>query len=320
LGWLRLEWGNPSQIFETAGIAPSGYMVKAGMLQAEEPWAGFLVYVGSDATKKTGDVNADNGFFVDKTPGTTEVVYIINAGDGVTNNSNVFSDPAVFALEAFSFRLNGFNNEDKSGTYAVNPSTIIAITSAPVASPYPNAEDKAAARATIEGWFTVVEMISEGVYSEPLEIERVDFATTNTTLNQFVIVLADGSHLDNTKQYKLLFDLGLEENNLEADIVLDLDRTAPVLTFISPTGIVGKPAAERVIIVPWGQPFNQNLFPRFRVEDNRDGDLTPFVFVPKGEYSVLDTRTEGDYTIMLRVEDRWGNVTEETFIFRVVKN
>jgi hypothetical protein len=329
-GWVGYgsEWGNPSQIFETAGKAPSGYDVKAGMLQADVdpdsglPYdsAGFLVYLGSDATKKTGDLKPETGYFEEKIVGTTEVVYIINAGDGVTSNNNVFTDPAEFALEAFSFRLNSFNNEDKSGTYAVNPSTIIAITSAPIASPYPNAEDKEAARATIEGWFTVVEVISEGVYGEPLEIERVDFATTNTTLNQFVVILAEGSHLDNEKEYKMLFNLGLEVGNLEAEIMLDLDVEAPVLTFISPTGIVGKPAEERIINVPWGQPFNQNLFPRFRVEDGRDGDLTPFVFVPKGEYSVLDTRTEGDYTIMLRVEDRWGNVTEETFIFRVVKN
>jgi hypothetical protein len=107
--------------------------------------------------------------------------------------------------------------------------------------------------------------------------------------------------------------------DVEASLVLDLDRTAPVLTFISPVGIIGKVPAERIIIVAWGQPFNQNLFPRFRVIDDRDGEITPFVYVPKGQFSVLDTRTEGDYTIMLRVVDRWGNVTEETFIFRVTK-
>jgi hypothetical protein len=35
--------------------------------------------------------------------------------------------------------------------------------------------------------------------------------------------------------------------------------------------------------------------------------------------SVLNTAEEGDYVIMLQVEDKWGNVTQETFIFRVVK-
>ena len=97
-----------------------------------------------------------------------------------------------------------------------------------------------------------------------------------------------------------------------------MDTEAPVLTFISPTAIVGQPEASRIIEVAWGQPFDQNLFPGYRVADDRDGDLTPFVYVPAGANSTLDTRTEGDYTIMLMVEDKWGNVTSETFIFRVV--
>lgn len=108
-------------------------------------------------------------------------------------------------------------------------------------------------------------------------------------------------------------------NNLSASIELDLDRSAPQIIFIAPTSIVGKVPSERIIIVPWGQPFNVNQFPRFRAEDDRDGDITAFIYVPKGANSVLDTRTEGDYTIMLRVVDTWGNVTSETFIFRVTK-
>ena len=63
--------------------------------------------------------------------------------------------------------------------------------------------------------------------------------------------------------------------------------------------------------------WNASLFPRYQATDDRDGDLTSFVFVPSGEYSTLDTRTAGDYTIMLEVSDNWGNVTQITFIFRV---
>ncbi len=111
---------------------------------------------------------------------------------------------------------------------------------------------------------------------------------------------------------------GEEKANLKASIEVAMDAEAPVISFISPTAIVGLEAAQRIIEVPWGVRFNQNLFPRYRAEDNRDGDLTAFVYVPSGDNAVLDTRTEGDYTIMLRIEDEWGNVTEETFIFRVV--
>lgn len=107
--------------------------------------------------------------------------------------------------------------------------------------------------------------------------------------------------------------------NVKASIMLAMDTEAPEIQFISPTNIVGKDASERIIEVAWGVPFNQNSFPRFRATDDRDGDLTSFVFVPKGDFSVLNTAEEGDYTIMLQVSDKWGNVTQETFIFRVVK-
>jgi hypothetical protein len=109
------------------------------------------------------------------------------------------------------------------------------------------------------------------------------------------------------------------ELNVAASLVLDIDKAAPTIVFIAPSSIVGKAAAERIINVAWGQPFNANQFPRYSADDDRDGEITAFVYVPKGAFSVLDTRTEGDYTIMLRVVDTWGNVTEETFIFRVTK-
>jgi hypothetical protein len=109
------------------------------------------------------------------------------------------------------------------------------------------------------------------------------------------------------------------EINVEASLVIDMDLAAPTIVFIAPSSIIGKVAAERIINVAWGQPFNANQFPRYSAEDDRDGEITAFVYVPKGAFSVLDTRTEGDYTIMLRVVDTWGNVTEETFIFRVTK-
>jgi len=434
------EWGTPAQILTNAGFAPSGIEVKAAMLQAAEDWAGLLIYAGSDATKKTGDVTlAGTEAALD---GEVGIAYVVSKGDAYTAGDNVFyNDYASFKEEAFTFKLMPFNNTDKSGTYAVDPNTIIVKTSAQVTSPYPTAVDKDAARATIKSWFTVREVTGEDTYGDPLAIERVDFATSNATLNAFVLILDDA--LDNTKEYEVFFslfptlqvakevevtinvtvpantpvdaviklagnvngwnpehadfgavqvgtslvysltftvevtnpftsfeykwtrgswateefvatnrplvipntvdsivfedvveawaDIDAPENkyaapvreaeiNIEASLPVAMDTEKPVLTFISPSGIVGKIPAERIINVTWGQPFNQNLFPRFRVVDDRDGDITPFVYVPKGANSVLDTRTVGDYTIMLRVVDKWGNVTEETFIFRVAKS
>ena len=72
-------WASPKP-FGTAGKALSGYDVKAIILAGQESWAGLLVYAGSDATKKTGDINP-----AATTPvGQADVVYVVNAGDAKT--------------------------------------------------------------------------------------------------------------------------------------------------------------------------------------------------------------------------------------------
>lgn len=308
------SWGEPVP-FTNAGQSEAGVAVKGIILHATEDWAGFLVYAGDDTNKKTGDLKPETGFFTDGEPGDVEVVYIVSKGNGYESNDNVYRTVEDFTENAFSFNLVGYNPVEQSGTFAVDPNTVFVITGALIASPYPDAEDKEAARATIEGWFAIREIAGE-THGDPLEIERVDFATTNETLNSFVVILAEGSELDPEKEYELFFDNG----ELEASLELDLDAAPPEIIFIAPTAIVGKPAEERIITVPWGQPFNFNLFPRYRAADDRDGDITPFVYVPDDSPNrFVDTRTEGDYTIVLRVSDRWGNVTEVTFIFRVAK-
>ena len=119
---------------------------------------------GDDATKKTGDLKPETGWFETNTPGSTDVLYIVNAGDAVTDNSNVYIDAALFAEEAFSFKLSAYDPSDMSGTFAKNPTDIYVSTSASVASPYPAATDKEAARAVIESWFTVKEKTGENTW------------------------------------------------------------------------------------------------------------------------------------------------------------
>ena len=442
-GWTEPdpEWNQPATLFTNAGMSEANIPVKAVMMSyPAEDGAGLLIYYGEgDNSKKTDGITMTDGGATEL--GETGIAYVVNKGDGNTTNNNVFyNDYAAFKEEAFSFKLMPFDPIERDGTYAVDSHTIIVKTSANVANPYPDAEDKEAAVATVENWFSVHEKIGVGEYGPALAIERVDFARNNATVNAFVIVMEE--ELDNTKQYEIFFSLyrdlevakevevtinltvpantpaeavlslagsmqnwtpgdinytatqvgdtleytvtftvdvteafttfkykwtrgawGTEEHvatdrdlvipnyvdsiefddvveawtdieapddkyaapvrlpepNLEAQLPLNMDLGAPTITFIAPSAIVGQPAANRIIVVPWGQPFNINQFPRFRANDDRDGDITAFVYVPKGAYSVLDTRTEGDYTIMLRVVDTWGNVTEETFIFRVAK-
>jgi len=307
-------WGTPAEIFSTVGKTIDGSIVKAAMIQSTTADDGLLVYAGDDANKKTGDVNLADALPTTPVVGDVGVAYVLSKGNAYTAGDNVYyNDPQTFSQEAFTFKLTEYDADKNDGTYAVDPYTIIVKTSALVESPYPDAGVKYLAQKEIESWFKVRANLGEGAYGSALTIDRVDFATTNDTLNSFVIILK--TPLVNEAQYTVFFDNG----EVEANIELAMDTEAPIITFISPAGIVGKDAAERIIEVAWGQPFNQNLFPRFRATDNRDGDLTSFIFVPKGENSVLDTRTEGDYVIVLRVVDEWGNVAEETFTFRVVK-
>ncbi len=436
---LPAQWGTPTQVFSDAGTAPDGTTIKAAMLHSDDTGAELLIYAGEDANKKTGNFGLSSALSETPVLGDTGIAYVLSKGDAYTAGDNIyFNDPVSFNEFAFQFRLIEFDPAEMSGTYAVDPNTIIVKLSTLVENPYAKAvteAEQAQAEAYIKSWFTVRERLGEDSYRFPETIERVDFAKTNATLDSFVLILA-GDGLDNTSDYELSFDLGVEkavtakdititlnvtvpadnaeavisigssangwnpaaegysatqigdtdvwtltftvsvtdpfttiqykwtngtwdtvENvsdnriivvpfyldsleyndviewtgdqyaatergsspvNLMATIDVDMDREAPVLNFISPAAIVGQPAASRIIEVAWGQPFDQNLFPSYRVDDDRDGDLTPFVYVPAGMYSTLDTATEGDYTIMLRVVDDWGNVTEETFIFRVV--
>lgn len=447
-GWTNFTepgWASPAQVFLDAAKVSDGSIIKAAMLSSSSTDAGLLVYAGSDATKKTGDVKMESALTAPPALGDVGVAYVLSKGDAYTTNDNVYyNDNNDFIEQGFSFRLVDFAPGDMTGTYAVNPTTIIVKTSSLLENPYASAETEAqqmAALNKVKSWFSV-----ENDSGQFMVIDRVDFARGNSSLDSFVIILNDNSALDNTDEYTVHFDLGnastglvakevevtinltvpantpsdanlsvggsfqgwnpsdsnyfatrindttfelkfmvsvtnsftsfeykwtqgswdVGENvlgnrplvipyseselvlnnvvtawdndddaadtkfaapaamtvpgNLMASIALNIDKEAPVLTFISPLSFLGATAANRVITVEWGKPFNQSLFPRFAVADDRDGDITSFVFVPKGTNSVLDTRTEGDYTIMLQVSDRWGNVTQETFIFRVVKS
>lgn len=326
------EWNSPLEILTTGGNTSTGAQVKVAMLSAnpteenKAPDAGFLIYFGQgDDSKKTGDVKLLNslGYTAESTHvvGATGFAYVYSNGNGYTGGANVFygnENYDDYALNAFSFRLLPLvvdsTSGAMSGTHAVKPTQIIVKTSSKLANPVAHEDvdteaEETAAMDVVKGWWSVKEKTGEDTYAATgLTIERVDFALNNTAIGDFVVVLAEASKLDITKEYALFFDDGVNT----ASIAVDMDTEAPVVTFpLLPE--------NKIIEVAWGQPFNLADFPLYAATDNRDGDLTRKVFVPSGSNAILDTRVEADYTIKLQVEDSWGNVTTETFIFRVVK-
>ncbi|MDY0276837.1 MAG: hypothetical protein RBQ97_01995 [Acholeplasma sp.] len=343
-GWAEggnaSRWNEPLKLFTDAGKSVAGVRVKAGVLYYADPVGtpGAIVYYGDgDNSKKTNNLepmNKDNAAYVE-TPtakGQLDIVYTVNAGNGNVSNENVWlNDAQKWSEKAFKFELVAFkagvDGKDATGTYAANPTTVMVSTNQELTNIYVAAktdEERETADATIKSWFTVKEITSaEGAttetYGDAINIKNVDYAkgTTNTTLKDFVLTL--GSPLDNSKRYKVFFDdKGEGEAAKKHELELDLDREKPVITFLGT--IAGKVEAERIIVVPWNKKFDQNLFPTYLISDDRDGDLKSYAYVPKGDFSTLNTNEEGDYVIMLQVEDSWGNVTQEKFTFRVTKD
>lgn len=325
--WSNAEdnWGSPDQVFTNGASNTAVPQIKVAMLHSKNIEAGLLIYVGGDENKKTGDVTLKAALESALPQGQEPVVgdvgfaYVYSKGDAYTANDNVGYEVGPFVEEAFSFRLLPLSFDASGlaiGTFAPNPNQVFVALSANVANIYQAAAeaDKEAAKETINGWFTIREKDGAAI-----DVKSVDFSTQAETIKDFVVIL-DGE-IDNSKEYEVEFNLGLEGDlNREAVLDLDLDSEAPVITFSSPSEIVGRPAEERIILVEWNKKFPANKFPSFIVNDNRDGDISHMAYVPAGSNSTVNTNELGDYTIMLRVEDRWGNVTEETFIFRVTKD
>lgn len=333
-GWTGVapDWAEPAKIFTNGASHGAVPVIKVAMLHTTNINAGFLIYAGGDNNKKTGDVTIKDAFGLeadDKLPiGEVGFAYIYSKGNAYTENDNVtYGTNETFVENAFSFRLLPMGQDASgsfTGTYAPRPNQVIVEISAAVPSPLwitvegidekVTGEKEKAALAKVKSWFKVKDKTGNTV-----AIKSVDFSQMDKTLKSFVIIL--DKNLDTTKEYEVTFDLMIkdEEENKTGTIEIDLDRENPVINFISPADFNDKDEDERVIIVEWNKKFNRSLFPGFTASDDRDGNLTQMVYVPEGEFSTLNTNVVGDYKIMLRVEDSWGNVTEETFIFRVEK-
>lgn len=327
-GWSNVpdqgSWGTPAKVFTDGAVHTAIPKIKVAMLQTENiADAGLIIYEGTDETKKTDDVKEDlmlELYGEDLTLGNVSVVYAYSKGNAYTNNDNLTSNYEEFESNAFTFRLLPMGKDAQNqftGTYAPFPNQVIVSLSTLVASPLVTAttEDEIDdAVAEVISWFTVKE-----ANGTTLAIEDVHFDRNADSIKDFVVLLE--SEFDTTKDYIVEFDLGLVgDDNRQSEIEIDLDKNAPEITFASPSEVVGVPENERIIFVEWNKKFPAAKFPSFIVNDDRDGDISHLVYVPAGENSTINTNVEGDYKIMLRVEDRWGNLTEETFIFRVTRN
>lgn len=313
-------WGTVENEFKNLGHSAGGIVVKGVEFNKDEAFTegDGLIVVDGATSKKTGDVNKAVDLTVLKA-GEPQFIYVNNVGN-LDDNSNVYKDYEDFYTAAFEFSLQPYNNVTNSGTFAPTPLYINVKTSNPVTSPLygASAEDESDARAEVLSWFTLKEIVSEAngvkTFGSAISIKSVAFGGTET-IQDFVLELAETNKLDNSKRYEIFFDNTVSVEGTDpsvSSLEINLDKSAPVITFHSSSDDVP------VISVPFGKKWNPNLFPSFDAKDDRDGDITHYVYMVSGEgKSIVNTGVKGDYTIILYVQDSWGNLTEASFVLRV---
>ncbi|MGD9886907.1 MAG: pullulanase-associated domain-containing protein [Bacilli bacterium] len=279
-GWENFTepgWAVPAEIFTNGFKSPLASPVqgKAALMQftpdgIKDP--GLLIYAGSDETKKHPSGNIDG--FKTMTAGQVKVVYV--------TVETIFNSRIAFAPVAFGGEV-----------------TFVDI--------YDDVEYTRDVMGLVDLLEEEYFVLKQGDTVVP--ILQIDYNFTADATNEFVIQLAEANALDSTKTYTLNFDNGLEgDQQLLADITLDLDNEKPVITLVDP---------DTAITVELGAKWDQSLFPVYRVTDNRDANLTAKVYVAPGK-GTLDTNKVGDYPIVLEVIDEWGNVGQLEFNISVV--
>lgn len=265
------EWGTPAKLFVDGFKSPEGVQGKAALLQTEpDTDAETLIYAGSDESKKHADHGNLRGFS-DMVAGEVRVVYVAN--------QVVYEERIEFAPQAFGGKI-VWEPVFEEVTKEIDILELI----------------------DFKNFFT----LKEG--DKVIPIKAIYFNESAEEVNEFVIELGEEHKLDNTKTYTLIFNNGKEGKELyEDEIVLDLDKEAPVINLLDQEG------DEPVVVnIELGQEWNNDLFPSYRVTDNRDANLTAKVYVP-AEGGYLSTKKAGTYEITLQVEDEWGNVGTATF-------
>lgn len=264
----ELKWGEPALNFVDGFKTPDGIKGQVGQIKLiNAEGSGFLVYAGGDESKKTLE-NASNAItnLAELKPGSVNVVYIY---DGVAYYGA--TSKADFATAAFA------EYEEKQ-----------------VEETYVEMED-------VKDFIDFSESFTITQDGQVLKIKQIDYNKSGESTNEFVIILEDA--IDNTKDCKVVFNNGLDgDANLAAEINIDLDKEAPVITLLS----------DQQIKVQAGTKWNDAKFPMYKVTDDRDSNLDDKVYVVPGK-GTLNMGKAGTYPITLAVEDAWGNTGEVTF-------
>jgi len=264
--FVDLSWGSPAKVFKDGFTSPRSIGGKVALLQGTNlSDSGFLIYAGGDDSKKTAD----------------------NASNFITNLASLKAGDVQVLYVALGKAYNGVEKKAEFAEAAFSGDIV-----------YVDKEVEYEEEVDVMEFVKFEEFFSLFQGTTKIQLKQVDFNTTAASTNEFVIQLADGVALDNTKEYTLKYNSG--EN--EAEIILALDKEKPVITLVS----------EDRIVVKQGEKWDQTLYPNYRVTDDRDANLSNRVYVPEGK-GYLNTNVAGEYPITLQVEDNWGNIGQLEF-------
>jgi len=280
-GWDQAPaWASPYPMNQ--GFATPDGLEGRGVLLTADPAsvnsAGLLIYAGDDATKKTGDISGS----IYDTPAAGKV-YVVYAGvDPLTNDSKDYTfNRASYVNEKMNYEKGDAIWDYVTYERSEYPRELIDISS----------------------FFTFTK---DGV-AVTSPFKSIDYNDTKDTATEFVLVLNDDKLLVNTSEYVLSFSNGLTGIDLqEASVTVNLDTTAPVITFIT----------SQTVTITAGDGWDSALWPDMVAVDNRDGYVTDRIYVKAGD-GKFDLNEVGDHIVTLTVFDDWGNESTSQFTVKV---
>lgn len=334
------EWGSPVP-FKFVGKAKGINMIGGHYTFAVDASPGGLIYATGDDDKHTGDfpssvfVKEDGSKYA---AGEFFAVFTHFNGLPYTSSDNIFPEWKVdeFIDIALTFKFKPAIYSKLSGTFAYSvtaDAVLKTVIQAETTIAYSLTEEElgktdAEVNALIKKNVKLVEakLVGEGESAKlEADLEKlIDFnlvCSKTEKISKFILTL--DSQLDNTKDYILIWDSStdaIENRRAQAQIQLDMDKKAPTITFVSP---LLNMMTEPVVDIKLGSEFLGTDIPAFKVDDDRDGTITSRIYVPgadeNNELRFVNTGKEGDYKVLFRVTDDWGNVAEKIVTFRVKK-
>lgn len=288
-GWdaNAADWGTPLAMIQ-AFKTPDGMPGIAQLLTVDPASIsnnpGIIVHDGD--TKYSGDANIQ--FLED---GTTSYFNGMAAGDVMV----IYTGVAGSTPDSYSYTQDHDTFVDELMNYEKGDAIYDYVTYEEIS--YPRVE------IDIAPFFSLTK---DGVaMTDPFS--SVDYNTANDAITELVLVLNED--LDNTAQYELTFNNGLEGIDLqEATVAVDMDTTAPTITFIS----------DQQVSIVAGEGWDTALWPDMRAMDDRDGNVTDRIYVKAGDGTV-DMNAVGDHIVTLTVVDLWGNENTAEFTITVTE-